>query len=488
MAIFTISGDTAAEIGGNPTDDRYVIDAFNLAPGQQLLISDTLGANTLHLTGGLAITASAVTADALLLTLSNGAQITLLGADAFDFQTGGNGVNGIGGQVSSFATFVTDDLGLTAVPTGSTAVSGGAVTVDETGGTTPDDSVPMPTYSLTADAASVDEGEVATFSLATTNVDAGTAVDYTITGVDAGDISGGLTGSVTIGTDGTADIAVQVLADQLTEGVETLTVSLDNGAATASTQVQDTSVTDAGSYISGQGGNGVVSDFNIQVVFESEFSVDQRAAFELAADYLSHIIVGDLPAFMGYDDISIIAVIEPMDGLGNVLASARPEGFRDTLDPPLPFAGLVVLDIADIPELESAGTLADLALHEMMHVLGFGSLWESFGLIEGTTDLRFTGDNAIAAYNAEFPDIAGSDANSATGVPVETDGGEGTAGGHWDEDIFTNELMTGIGMAGTDDYTSGMTVAALEDMGYDTVFDVGLPGATMPQLDDFVMA
>src|SRR6056297_1050643 len=347
---------------------------------------------------------------------------------------------------------------------------------------------PDPTYSLTADAASVDEGEVAGFSLTTTDVDAGTELAYTITGVEAADIEGALSGSVTVGTDGTADIALQVVADQLTEGPETLTVVLDTGQAAASTVIQDTSVADTGSYVSGLGGNGVTSAFNIEVVFDSVVSADQRDAFEVAADYLSALITSDLPDVGGIDDVRITTLLEPIDGEFGVVGSAGPDAVRS--GSLLPYEGGMRFDTADVDLQLADGSFAGTVAHEMMHVLGFGTIWEDteLGLLTGTTDLRFTGDNAIAAYNAEFPGIAGSDANSALGVPVETDFGPGTARGHWDEDIFTNELMTGIGMAGTADYTSGMTVASLEDMGYDTIFDVGLPGAPMPQLDDFVMA
>ena len=54
---------------------------------------------------------------------------------------------------------------------------------------------------------------------------------------------------------------------------------------------------------------------------------------------------------------------------------------------------------------------------------------------------------------------------SGSGVPVELDGGSGTAGSHWDEETFGNELMTGYINAG-ENYISGMSAAAFKDMGY----------------------
>ena len=56
---------------------------------------------------------------------------------------------------------------------------------------------------------------------------------------------------------------------------------------------------------------------------------------------------------------------------------------------------------------------------------------------------------------------------------VETDGGSGTAGGHWDEETYMDELMTGyIGYLAEDgtyddtNYLSDWSVASLEDLGY----------------------
>ncbi|MDR5900459.1 calcium-binding protein [Halomonas vilamensis] len=100
------------------------------------------------------------------------------------------------------------------------------------------------TFSLTADSTAVNEGGTATFTLDTTNVAEGTEVAYTISGVDAADVVGGsLTGTTTVGADGTATIDVALAEDASTdEGAETLTLALDNGQATADVTVNDTSV------------------------------------------------------------------------------------------------------------------------------------------------------------------------------------------------------------------------------------------------------
>jgi hypothetical protein len=89
-------------------------------------------------------------------------------------------------------------------------------------------------YTITAQQPAVDEGEIAFFNVVTSKVTAGTVLKYTISGVSSSDISGGLlSGNVTIGSDGTARILVGLWADYLTEGPETLTVTLEGQSASA---------------------------------------------------------------------------------------------------------------------------------------------------------------------------------------------------------------------------------------------------------------
>ena len=88
----------------------------------------------------------------------------------------------------------------------------------------------------------MNEGASTNFFLTTANLASGSQVAYTLSGVSAADVQGGsLTGTATIGADGRATITVGLLADNLTEGTETLSVAV--GGATASTSVSDTSLT-----------------------------------------------------------------------------------------------------------------------------------------------------------------------------------------------------------------------------------------------------
>ena len=99
---------------------------------------------------------------------------------------------------------------------------------------------PLPTYQLNTTASSFDEGSSATFALSTTNLQFGTVVSYSLSGVSSADVVGGsLSGSVNVGSNGQATISVPIAADNVTEGPETLTVSVQG--QNASVVINDTS-------------------------------------------------------------------------------------------------------------------------------------------------------------------------------------------------------------------------------------------------------
>ncbi len=255
---FTASDDVnilqtsdSSVVGAGAGNDRYVLSAATLSNGKKITISDTAGTNTLQLVGGLVIVSSQVTSNALLLTLNNGAEITLLGANTFSYITGGDAISGTGGTTQNFNSFVTQSLGTT-VPAGNTPNSGGSVTVNNNGGTTAGGGNPVPSVVLTPAAASVNEGATIAFNLSTQNVANGTVYTYQITGVSPSDVVGGtLSGTVTVNS-GAGTISVPLAADSVTEGAETLTVTLigtgQATAPTASVTVNDTSLTPVSTY------------------------------------------------------------------------------------------------------------------------------------------------------------------------------------------------------------------------------------------------
>lgn len=216
-------------------------------------------------------------------------------------------------------------------------------------------------------------------------------------------------------------------------------------------------------------GGDAETSYNLVINFDGAWTIALQQAFIDAADYVSAVILADVPDQDGRDDIVISATLAPIDGTGGILGSAGPQLVRYPSF--LPIQGTMRFDVADADNYEQRGLWDDIVLHEMLHTMGFGTTWEYTGLTAGTIsagDFRFMGENANAVYAAEFADLDSADGFDF-GVPIETDGGSGTAGGHWDEATFSAEIMTGYIDRGN--YLSTMTIAALEDMGYDTIFD-----------------
>jgi hypothetical protein len=118
----------------------------------------------------------------------------------------------------------------------------------------------------------------------------------------------------------------------------------------------------------------------------------------------------------------------------------------------------------------SDGTLNDVITHEMGHVLGVGTIWKLKTLLlgENTSNPTFSGRGAFE----EYVRLGGTEA--AGQVPVENTGGPGTAGGHWRESVFRNELMSGF-IAGQNNPLSRLTVASLADLGYQVDLDAAEP-------------
>lgn len=219
------------------------------------------------------------------------------------------------------------------------------------------------------------------------------------------------------------------------------------------------------------------SPFSIQVRFLQGLTPTQQAAFSLAADRWTTVIVGDLPSVEVdgeiIDDVLILAEGVEIDGPGMVLGKAgpthvRPEGAGAASL--LPAKGIMRFDVADLAAMEQRHTLNDVITHEMGHVLGIGTMWPAKGLLTGadTDDPTFSGSGAVREYAALRSD------RGHVEVPVENTGGPGTRGGHWRESVFRTELMTGfVGVAGNP--MSRMTVASLADLGYEVDLDAAQP-------------
>jgi hypothetical protein len=200
------------------------------------------------------------------------------------------------------------------------------------------------------------------------------------------------------------------------------------------------------------------------VRFGGGLSAGQQAAFTTAATRWGQIISADVPPVVidgeTIDDVRIDASGDQIDGTGMILGQAGPVDLRPGSF--LPATGTMSFDSADLTQMERDGSLVSVIVHEMGHVLGFGTLFDRLGLITGAggDDPEFTGQNAAREYG----DLLGAGARPRS-VPLANVGGPGTRDGHWREEVFANELMTGFLDDGANPI-SRMTIAAFEDLGY----------------------
>ena len=107
----TNNGTTYRGLGGN---DTYIISNAAKA-NASIVIVDTSGENIIQLVDGLSIASSKFAADAVRLTLSNGAAITINGSNNFSFELGGNATSGVSKVKLSFLEF-SSKMGVVTLP------------------------------------------------------------------------------------------------------------------------------------------------------------------------------------------------------------------------------------------------------------------------------------------------------------------------------------------------------------------------------------
>lgn len=228
----------------------------------------------------------------------------------------------------------------------------------------------------------------------------------------------------------------------------------------------------------------VQTNYRIEVRFFGEpMSASDQALFSNAAARLEGIVMGDVlnaqatdqdvesicgvtgepPLNEVIDDVLIYASIDTIDGPGQVLARAGWCLSRNTSTGFMPAVGIMFFDERDLASLAGAGSLQDVITHEMLHVLGFGTLWRDRGFLldGGSVDPRYTGPQGTAGCQT-----VGGIVSCAMNVPVEGNSAPpGTRDGHWRESTFNTELMTGFVDGGALPISS-MTIGSLADLGY----------------------
>ena len=210
-------------------------------------------------------------------------------------------------------------------------------------------------------------------------------------------------------------------------------------------------------------------DFDIELVFLDPFTEFQKRVVEYAARRWMATIPEDLPdiefdrSVSGpcfdhsftisrgerIDDLRIYVTHIPNDVPDFVAGIAGPRLVRSA-------SGQTVvgcLALRPIPRLSSR--FRELALHEMGHVFGVGTLWNRFGFLQARFgDTHFNGPRAIAAFNS-----AGGRNYPGPKVPAQRE-----VGAHWRGSVFQTELM--VPFLNGQGWLSAITVQSLADLGY----------------------
>ena len=222
------------------------------------------------------------------------------------------------------------------------------------------------------------------------------------------------------------------------------------------------------------------NNFSIEISYESgteNFTPEMKAEIEAAADTWEDAILQS--TFEGGHTLEIAVSgreleeqnnrneADPFNGKAPVaIGGPLPEGLKiDANGKLLPTEGISIVNTnADkLQELEDNPDLFNkVMVHEFGHVMGFGGLWEQNDLIDPITGVYRSDTNAGEAFQRLL--------NKSGDIPLASDGESGISG-HWDEEIFGNELMTpqkeflGISMP-----LSEITLGSLKDIGWN-VFD-----------------
>ena len=224
-------------------DDTYII-SNSIAANATVTIVDTSGSNKIQLVDGLSVQSSKFAADAVQLTLSNGAVVTINGASNFTFDVGGNATTGTSGSSNSLSEFAAA-MGVATLPSSGTTAGSSDITIANNGVS----GSAAPTFTVTKTGSSVDEGSSITFTItASSAVSADTSFSWTVIGDNnGGTVDKAATSDVDV-LSGTATIAsgststtfdVTASNDVVVEGIEGIKVSVfdSNSNALSSSQI-----------------------------------------------------------------------------------------------------------------------------------------------------------------------------------------------------------------------------------------------------------
>lgn len=235
-------------------------------------------------------------------------------------------------------------------------------------------------------------------------------------------------------------------------------------------------------------GGAAAGGYQIELQFRTSVTAEQQTAFQDAAARLEKIVTGQLstvavnkscntgsglvPVNQTIGGLLILVSVQDLGSTG-ILAQSGPCLIRS--ESHLPVVGTMTFNSRYLATL-STDELHRTVLHEMLHVLGFGTMWGPTTTDGYGFDLLANAGKVGAGYTG-FQALCGAKGqNSAPGtwtsVPVEdcvshptATCGSGTQDSHWRWAVFADELMTGWITAGPQPL-SATTIASLHDLGY----------------------
>ncbi|MDD5754689.1 MAG: Ig-like domain-containing protein, partial [Methylococcales bacterium] len=234
LTIEAFATDAAGNVS-SPTTKDITVDVADVIPPEAPVIDPVTGDNMIELyerDAGVVLTGTAEALSQVVLTFADGSTSSGITVD-------NNGAWAYSVEPSNYASGLEH---ITAVAIDAAGNQSDTTTIDVTVEN------PVPTYSLSVDKPTVNEGAKATFKLETTNLSKGSVVPFTFDGstISDADVAGGLSSTnygFVVDANGKASLPINFLADKFTDGsVENLTLTLsDDPSQSATVAVNDTS-------------------------------------------------------------------------------------------------------------------------------------------------------------------------------------------------------------------------------------------------------
>ena len=200
------------------------------------------------------------------------------------------------------------------------------------------------------------------------------------------------------------------------------------------------------------------------------FSAKQSADIEKAHCIWETVIRG--VKVNGYPGVDIDVNISNIDGAGGVLGQAYWRYANYYTGPSgtyaMPISGYFEIDAGDLAVMSIGNDFMNVITHEIGHILGINSQIWGYNNLLGANQYQYNGTSGLNSfrklYNRSFDSY----------VPIETHGGGGTAGSHWDEttsiiDVANRtmalEIMTGY--LSSINYMTALTSHSMCDLGYE---------------------